>query len=326
MKRREFVAGLGAAVIASCVFCPVATHAEVKMPVIGYLSAGSREGDSFRLTAILQGLTDAGYVEGRNVAIEYRWADDRPALLPELVADLIRRPVDLIMLGTGATARVAKQATATIPIVFVMAGDPVKFDLVASWNRPGGNVTGISYLNNDLLSKRMAMLHAMLPNATIVGLLVHPSSDFRIPEARSAAAMFGKELIVANASSDDEIEKAFGVFIQAKAEALFILDDAFFTTRATRLAALAAKYTLPAIYPLPEFVRSGGLMCYGSSLSESYRQAGIYAGRILKGAKPGELPVMQPTKLDLVINQKTAKALGLQIPDKLIALADEVIE
>jgi putative ABC transport system substrate-binding protein len=326
MKRREFITLFGSAAAA---WPLVARAQQPKMPLVGYLSAGSREDDGFRLTAIRQGLADAGYVEGANVALEYRWADKQPARLPELAAELIHRSVDVIVLGSTATTRVAKKATATIPIVFVMAGDPVKFDLVASINRPGGNVTGVSYLGIGLLAKRMAMLHEMVPSATSVGFLINPTNpnaEANTSDARSSAAALGQTLIVANAGSDDEMERVFAGFVQARVGALFVDDDPLFNGRAARLATLAALNALPAMYPLPEYVSAGGLMSYGSSLSDSYRQAGIYTGRILKGEKPADMPVMQPTKLDLVINLRTAKTLGLQIPDKVLALADKVIE
>ena len=327
MRRREFIM-LIAGAAAPLLRLPAA-HSQPKMPLVGYLSAGTREEDGFRLTAIRQGLADAGFVEGRNVAFEYRWADKHAARLPELAADLVRHGADVIVLGSAATTRVAKDTTATIPIVFVMAGDPVKFDLVASMNRPGGNVTGISYLGIGLLAKRMAMLHEMVPDPTSVGFLinpVNPNADANTSDARSAAMALGQTLVVANAGSDDELERAFAAFVEARVGALFIDDDSFFNGRTARIAALVARNTLPAMYPLPEYVAAGGLMSYGSSLSDSYRQAGIYAGRILKGEKPADLPVMQPTKLDLVINLKTARTLGLLIPDKVLALADKVIE
>ena len=326
MKRRQFIGIVGGAAIA----LPLAARSQQsKMPTVGYLSAGSREDDGFRLTAIIKGLTDAGYVEGSNLAIEYRWASREAAQLPLLAAELVRLPVDVLVLGSVPTARVAQAATTVIPIVFVIASDPVKFGLVASLNRPGGNITGISYLGIGLLAKRTEILCSTVPSATSIGLLVNPvnpnvGSD--TSEAHSAAATFGQKLVVAKAATDGEIEDAFAMFAEARVNALFVDDDSFFNSRTVQLTGLAARYALPAIYPLPEYVAAGGLMSYGSNLSASYRQAGAYAGHILRGEKPADLPVLQPTKFDLVINLRTANTLGLQIPDKLLALADEVIE
>jgi len=300
------------------------------MPVIGFLrDASFPEPDAnHRLTAFRQGLKETGYVEGQNVAIEYRSAEGQTDRLPLLVADLLRRQVALIV-GNTPAALAAKAATTTVPIVFVTGGDPVRVGLVASLNRPGRNVTGVSFTSVELAAKQLGLLRELRPGAARIAVLVDPkfpTTERFVSEVRTAASAVGLQLIVLEVSSDREIETAFVALVQRGAGALLVGGGGLMYSRRERIVALAAHHRIPAIYVLRDYVTAGGLMSYGSSMSDAYRQAGIYAGRILKGEKPGDLPVMLPTKFELVINVKTAKALGLEIPDKLLALADEVIE
>jgi len=326
MRRREFITLLGGAAAA----WPLTAHAQQsRMPIVGYLSNGSQGSDAFRAAAIRKGLGEVGYDDGRNVEIDYRGAEGRTDRLTELANQLVQRPVDVIILGSTATARVAKAATTTIPIVFVIAGDPVKLDLVESLNRPGGNLTGVSFLAKLLLQKRFEVLKEALPNAASIGFLVNPANPNAEPDTRdveAAARGFGKRLIVSNAGNDSELETAFAAFAKAQVDAVFVDDDPFFNGRQVQIVALAARYALPGSFSLREYAVNGGLMSYGTSLSDSYRQSGVYAGRILKGEKPADLPVEQSTKVELVLNLKTAKTLGLTVPPSLLARADEVIE
>ena len=326
MRRREFIITLfgGAAV-----GWPLAGRAQQPaMPVIGFLRSTSLAPFQNLVTAFGQGLKEAGFVEGRNVAIEYRYADNQIDRLPALVAELIRRPVAVIVANNTSTRAVAA-ATSTIPIVFTSGGDPVQEGLVASLNRPGGNVTGVVFFNAQLEAKRLEQLHQLVPKATTIGVLVNPDTPAvgaERTDLQAAALALGLQLIILDVSSDRDIETAFATFVQRGAGALLVGTGAFLTSNRERLAALAARHGLPASYSDRDFAVAGGLMSYGTSQSDAYRQAGIYAGRILNGEKPVDLPVMQSTKFEFVINLKTAKSLGLTVPPNLLAIADEMIE
>jgi len=324
--RREFIAGLGSA----AVWPVVARAQQPAVPVIGYLGTQSANEDYKMVTVpFLQGLKETGFIEGQNVAIEYRWAENQYDRLPALAADLVRRRVAVIVAATTA-ALAAKAATATIPIVFTTAGDPVALNLVASLNRPGANLTGNGILQGELGPKRLQLLRELIPNAAVVGILADPavaSTQSAIPDLQVAARALGVQLVVANANTDTDLETAFASFSQQRVGAVLIaIGSTFFNHRTEQLSALAARHALPAIFPIREYTLAGGLMSYGSSLRYVSHQAGIYTGRILKGDKTADLPVEQATKLDLIINLKTAKALGLTIPETLLATADEVIQ
>jgi putative tryptophan/tyrosine transport system substrate-binding protein len=326
MRRRNFITLLGNAAT-----WPLAARAQqAAMPVIGFLNTRSLRSDSRLMTAFHQGLGETGYVQGQNVAIEYRWAEDQLDRLPAMAADLVRRRVAVIVAtGGNVSALAAKEATTTVPIVFTTGGDPVMLGLVTSLNRPGGNVTGLSALTGLLGAKRLELLHDLVPKATMIGVVMNrtnPSAEAYAKDVYEAARTRGQQIQILNASTKGEIDIAFASMVQLGVGAILIVTDAFFVGWRDHLVALAARYAIPTIYENRDFVAAGGLISYGTDLANTYRQAGVYAGRILKGEKPADLPVMQPTKFELVINLKTARALNLQVPDKLLALADEVIE
>jgi len=328
MRRREFITLLGRA---AAVWPLAAGAQQPAIPVVGYLSTRSPDESAHIVTAFRNGLNEIGYVQGRNVAIEYRFAEGRYDRLSALAADLIRRPINVLVATGGTASAIAAKPVvpATIPLVFAMGGDPVKLGVVASLARPGGNITGVSFLVNALAAKQIELLQELAPNAKVVGFLVNPNSPnlaSEMKEAQAAVAAFGHELVVVKVTRESDFDQAFKTLVEARVAALFVEVDAFFTDRRANIAALAAQYALPAIYALREFVDAGGLMSYGTSITDANRQVGIYAGRILKGTKPAELPVMQSTRFELVINLKAAKALGIEIPSRLLARADEVIE
>jgi putative ABC transport system substrate-binding protein len=323
IERRKFLAALGGAVVTR----PLAARAQqTAMPVIGHLHSASANAFEPLVAAFRNGLKETGYVEGQNVAIEFRWAEDQVDRFPALAADLVRRQVAVIVCDSLA-AVAAKAATTTIPIVFGSGTDPVKLGLVASFSRPGGNVTGVSFFSTELEAKRLGLLHELLPQATLIAALVNPKyPGDRLRELQEAARTLGKQLQVLNATTASEIDAAFAVLVQRRPDALIVVSDPYMVARRYQIAALATRHALPAIYSVREHALAGGLISYSTSLVDAYHQKGVYTGRILKGAKPADLPVMRPTRLELVINLATAKALGLEVPASLLARADEVIE
>jgi len=328
MRRREFIAILMGGVAA---IRPVAVLGQQStMPVIGFLGSASADGYAPMMAPFHEGLAESGYVAGQNVAIEYRWAENQVARLPELATDLVRRNVFVIFVPTGvASVLAAKAATSTIPIVFVIGADPVKFGLVASLNRPSGNITGVSFLLNALVAKRLELLRELAPKARLIGFLANnenPSADSDTTDVRTSASALGQQIHVAAASTDADLEPVFVTLVQKSVGALLVASDPLLFTNRNHIAALAAKYAIPTIYDRREVVAEGGLISYGPSFADVNRQAGNYVGRILKGERPSDLPVLQPTKFELIINLKVAKSLGLSVPQTLLATADEVIE
>jgi len=326
IRRREFITLLGGAAA-----WPLAAHAQQPaMPVVGFLGAPSAAPYARYVAAVHQGLKEVGYVEHQNVAMEYRWADSQYDRLPALAADLVSRRVAVIIPIGGSPATVAaKAATSTIPIVFNLGADPVELGLVTNLSRPGGNITGIANMTLEIETKRLELLHELAPSSSSLAILLNPSSaqaQTREREAQRAARVIGRQVLILKAGTGHEIEGAFATLVRERAGALLVGGDSFFNTQATLFVVLTARHSIPTVYPFKSFVDAGGLMSYGASLLDAYRQTGVYTGRVLKGEKPGDLPIAQPTKFELVINLKTARAVGIVIPPTLLARADEVIE
>ena len=326
MRRREFISLIGGVAAT----WPLVVRAQPAVPVIGFLSTGSAKGRAAYLAAFHEGLRKGGFIEGQNISIEYRWAEDHYERLPELAADLVHRHVDLIAAASTPAALAAKAATTTIPIVFEMAGDPVGLGVVASLDRPRGNVTGVANLGIQITPKRLQLLHEVVPNAKVVALLVNSANptvaETQSREAQAAAHTLGVDLRVVNASTERDFDAAFANLTQMRAGGLVIAAEPLFSSRSKQLGELTVRHAVPAIYRLRDFAAAGGLMSYGGDTTRAYHLAGIYTGRVLKGEKPADLPVQQSTKVELIINIKTAKALGLSIPNTLIGRADELIE
>jgi putative tryptophan/tyrosine transport system substrate-binding protein len=325
MKRREFIQFLGGTAAAAW---PIALRAQPAMPVIGFLSGRSQGEAASTVGAFHQGLSDAGYVEGKNVTIEYRWAEGRYDRLPAMAAELVSRQVTVIA-ATGGAELAAKAATATIPIVFTTGGDPVELGLVASLNRPGGHLTGVTFLASDLGAKRLELLRQYAPNAKTIAMLMNPTyrpTAAEVRDVQAAALTLGLKINVLNASTSGEIDTAFATLGRERPDALIVGGDPILLGHRDQVVPLAASHTLPTVYPQREYVDAGGLMSYGTSLIDGYRKTGVYTGKILAGTMPAALPVLQPTKFDLIVNLKTAKALGLATPNALLVTADEVIE
>jgi putative tryptophan/tyrosine transport system substrate-binding protein len=325
MNKRAFLTLLGAAAA-----WPLAARAQQAMPVIGFLSGRSPGEAASAVEAFRQGLGETSYVEGKNVSIEYRWAEGRYDRLPALAAELVGRQVAVIAATGGeASGLAAKAATATIPIVFTMGGDPVELGLVLGLNNPGGNVTGVTFIVGDIATKRLGLLRQLVPNATTITTLInpnYPATSAEVRDVQAGARSLGLQINVLNASTSQEIDAALATFVSKRPDALFVGGDPFLLGQRDQIVSLAARHAVPTTYPQREYVDAGGLMSYGTSVPNGYRQAGVYTGRILHGAKPSELPVLQPTKLELTINLRTAKTLGLDVPPNLLAIADEVIE
>jgi putative ABC transport system substrate-binding protein len=326
MRRREFIRFAGGAAA-----WPVVAHAQQAMPVIGFLHSASAATFAEHIPAFHKGLNEAGYIDGQNVTVDYRWAEGRNETLPALAADLVHRRAAVIVTPISTPAALAaKAATSTIPIVFVIGADPVKIGLVASLNRPGGNATGITDIGVQLGAKRLALLHELLPNAARFAVLVNPNNpsitEAYVSELQVAASAIGRQIEVVTAGTNSGIDTAFATIVKLRADAFLISPEALFVTRRVQLLTLSARHALPALYHRREFTDAGGLMSYGSSLAEQFRQTGLYAGRILKGEKPAEMPVQLPTKFEFIINLQTAKTFGIDIPLTLLARADEVIE
>jgi putative ABC transport system substrate-binding protein len=326
MQRRKFIILLGSAAVT----WPLAALAQQPgIPVIGVLNGGSAEGISHLVEAFRQGLKETGFTEGQNLAVQYRWANGQYDRLPELAADLVRRQVAVLAVSTPVAALAAKQATTSIPIVFALGSDPVKDKLVASLNRPGGNITGATFFSNLLASKRFELLKELVPNAKVIAMLLNPkntNAEFEITEAQAAASALGLQIISLKATTEGDIENAFAILPQQRVDALLIAGDALFLNQRKQIAELAGRNGVPTSFPNRDQAVAGGLMSYGASITDTWRQVGNYVGRILKGENPADLPVQQPTKFELVVNLTTAKALGLKIPQTLLVTADEVIE
>jgi putative ABC transport system substrate-binding protein len=326
MRRRDFIKIIGGLAASR----PLAANAQQPaMPVIGFLNGGSPAGYAPMVAAVREGLKQVGYVEGQNLTIEFRWAEGKYDRLKAMAAELVRDQVVVIAATSTPAAKAAKLTTSTIPIVFTTGADPTKLGLVTSLNRPGGNVTGVSFLVNELTTKQFEMLHKLVPKADLFGFLVNPAFEAagtQTADAQNAARALGLRLLVQNAKTPGEIDAAFAALVEQKAGGLVTISEPFLNSRRDQLVALAARHALPVLYPVRDYVNAGGLISYGTSIIDAYRQVGVYVGRILKGEKPSDLPVLRPTKLELVINLKTAKTLGLKVPAAVLALADEVIE
>jgi putative tryptophan/tyrosine transport system substrate-binding protein len=326
VKRREFITLLGGAAVA----WPLAARAQqAAMPVIGFLDPRSPDAMTERLRGFRQGLRDSGYVEGETVAIEYRWAENQMDLLPALAVDLVRRRVAVIVAGTTSSAFAAETATTTVPIVFLSAEDPVRLGLVASLARPGGNATGINFLSAELTAKRLEILRELVPAAVRVAVIVNPAAsdaETTLRDVEPAARAMGLQIRVLNASTSREIDTAFASFVRERPDAVFVSLDPFLNSRRVQLVNLASRHAVPATFSNRDFAEIGGLMSYGANIAHAFRQVGVYAGRVLKGAKPADLPVVQASKFELVINAQTARMLGITVPPSLLATADEVIE
>ena len=327
LGRREFITLVGGAAIS---WSLVARAQQAAMPVIGFLNASSSDGYAPMASAFRQGLKEIGYVDGQNVAIEYRWAEGQNDRLPSFVADLVQRKVNVIAATTTAAALAARAATTTIPIVFETTSDPIQLGLVASLNRPGGNVTGVTQTNMETMPKRIELLHELVPTASVMALLVNPTdpalADSATKELQEAASTLGLKLHVLQASTERDFDAVFTKLVQLRVGGLVIGSDPFFTSRSQQLAKLTVDHAVPAVYQFREFAVAGGLLSYGAAITDAYRIAGNYTGRVLRGDKPADLPVQQATKIEMIINLKTAKALGLNVPNPLVGRADEVIE
>jgi len=328
MKRRKFIKGIVASAAAAWPFAARAQQST--KPMIAFIRDGSAEGNARYVAGFRKGLGESGYVEGQNVTVEYHWLEGKYDRLPELLADLVRRQVAVIATPNTIGALAAKAATATIPIVFLVGDDPVELGLVGSLAKPGGNVTGINVLTAEVVAKRLRLLHDLLPNAVRIAVLVNPGipsiTKITVGDVQKAAPTMGLQSQIINATTVGEINEVFAIFARERPDALFVAPDGFFTSRRVQLVTLATRDRIPATYPIRDYVEVGGLMSYGADLTDMFRQVGVYTGSILKGAKPAELPVLQSTKFEFVINLTTAKALGLTIPAGVISIADEVIE
>jgi putative ABC transport system substrate-binding protein len=328
MQRREFITLLGGAAVA----WPLAARAQQPaMPVIGFINAGSADTFARQVAAFRKGLNETGYIEGQNVMVEYHWLEGHNDRVPALVADLVRRQVAVIATPASTPAALAaKAATATIPIVFSVPEDPVKLGLVASLARPGGNATGINFFNTEVIAKRLRLLHDLVPKAVRVAVVVNPSSavltETTLRAVQEAAPTIGLQIQILNATTIGEIDAAFATFARERPDALFVAPDSFFASRAVQFATLTARERIPASYSVRDLVAAGGLMSYGTDIAETFRQVGVYTGKILKGAKPADLPVLQSTKFEFVINLQTARVLGIEVPPGVLSIADEVIE